>query len=172
MNTLDYECTVTGRAVFKAYHKLPAKEAFQGKYLHLIELLVHFTLGVNFQTKTRPAREWVCSCPKQLLSFMLLFSTVKIDCGQLHGLPLWLHQVGKHRSTTDSIAFKNATWFQAAHRGSKGGVLWGQEMTNSNTASRQSVFTRLLNQLAKSSGSSSYILMFTGIPPLERVKFL
>lgn len=45
----------------------------------MIELLVPLTLGVNFETKTRLAREWVCSRPKQVLDFMPLFSVVKTD---------------------------------------------------------------------------------------------
>lgn len=45
----------------------------------MIELLVHFKLGVNFETKTRLAGEWVCSCPKQVLNFMPLLPVIKTD---------------------------------------------------------------------------------------------
>lgn len=38
----------------------------------------------------------------------------------------------KHHSRTDSVASKNATWFQAAHKGSRAG--WGP---HADTASRQ-----------------------------------
>ena len=92
------------------------------------------------------------SCPSsQLLKLTLLTATLTSTLAA---------SVVKHQSTTDSIAFKNATWFQATHKGFKGRVLWGQEMTNSDTASRQSVFTQFLNQPAKSFGCSSYILTF------------
>ena len=111
----------------------------------MIELLVHFKLGVNFETKTRLAGEWVCSCPKQVLNFMPLLPVIKTDSADSYIASTLAASVGKHQSTTDSIAFKNATWFQATHKGSKGGVLWGQEMPNSDTASRQPVFNGFLN---------------------------
>lgn len=125
----------------------------------MTELLVCHTRWVNFETETRLAREWVCSCPKQgtklhasqLLKLTMLTATFTFTLAA---------SVGKHQSTTHSLAFKNATWFQATHKGSKGRVLWGQEMTSSDTASRQSVFTRFNNQPVKSLGFSSYILTF------------
>lgn len=64
---------------------------------------------------------------------------------QLHWLPLWLHLVGKHQSTKDRIAF----WMQHDVSNTQRWEHWGQDRTDTVTASRQSVSTQLCNQIAK-----------------------
>lgn len=59
-----------------------------------------------FETETRLAGEWVCSCPKQVLNVMRPSSVIKTDSADSYADFTLATSVGKHQSTTDSIAFK------------------------------------------------------------------
>lgn len=128
----------------------------------MTELLAHFKLGVNFETETRLAGEWVCSCPKQVLNVMVppspsLRPTLVDSYADFH---LQLHQLESIKAQQTALHSKMQHDFRQHTKAPRVGYFWGQEMTNSDTASRQPVFTWFLNQPAKNSGSSSYSLTF------------
>lgn len=126
----------------------------------MTELLVHFKLGVNSETKTRLAGEWVCSCPKQVLNFMPLLPVIKIDSADSYvdfhfGYISW--KASKHNR---QHCIQKCNMISGNTQRLQGWGALGREMTNSDIASRQPVFTWFLNQPAKSFGSSSYSLTF------------
>lgn len=110
--------------------------------------LVHLTLGMNFQTKTKLAGECACECSKRVPRVMPLLHSFKsgsadsyIDshfgCIQLESIKAQKTELHSQCNT------------MPATQRCQGWVHGGGDMTDTVTASRQSVSTQLCNQIPR-----------------------